>query len=722
MHVVEPGWETVSHPLRLRDPLRRDIVAFVVLVAALGIALNLFTRQVLLPAVAAEGAIHTAWVGAASLFGGRNTLQAGVAGVWFGIVVLWAVDTYKRTLAVVPFLFGLAWAALLGVSPDAIGSLLVVEGVTVFVIFALATVQVGGIGVLQYARGGRLVSVPPDEPVELRNGPRLLFLATGAVVLAAVVDHHVTLTMAGAPAANATFWNAAYGVAILGLLYPFVRYDNRRRVVQIGPGRSGKTSTVGGMYCDVKQGSRAPSEDRTGRQLVGNQLRGISDRLTNSRSFPNRTQKTGAIPFDYFDSRRLFRRKNVMMTFDYEGQRLTGENGPEESFSAKLETYRNRRDEAGTLARLRERVSRALGLDTDPWYSEFTGEVGEPNIAKLLDSADTVLFTLPLDDFLTPSFERRGEVPSNAGIYLVEPVDGDEERYTVARPWGEEFEVVRSSAGDLLRADDGAAVEGLAFDSFEELAPAPGADGPTERRYTTDKDRAPIGSYLDEYRRLIDLLWESESRGWLDTSREFVWVPTMSDLVYDDFAALYGELTPRQVDGGEASGTLRFLWEHGLFEDGEPEHDIQDYTLFGQWIVDECVQRHVLRARESVSLGEGQNLPDVDELIARTGEDSVYPVWFDVSRPDDALVIEAGNGRLLNGSDYLFDRIEGRPLPRPTYRRYKSSAPTVAYQWLNPLTTPTGKPFYDSAVAELDRRADYDAAPAEDDESTAGTR
>lgn len=701
----------MSGSLRLRNPLHRDLAVFVVLVAALAVVVELFTQQVLLPTLAAEGLVHALAAEAASLFGSDSALQAGIVGFWAGVVVLWAADTYKRPLTIFPLLLGPLWASSVGLSLASLRALASLEQLGIAVIFLLTTVQIGGIGVVQYLRGGRLLAGPPNEPVELRNGPRLVLLTVSGFVALVVVDHHLTLTMAGAASANATFWNAAYAAAIGGLLYPFVRYDNRQRIVQIGPGRSGKTSTVGGMYCDIKEGSGAPGENRTGRQLVTEQLRGISDRLTNSRSFPERTEKTGEIPFDYFDSRRLFRRKNVVMTFDYEGQQLTGENGPRESFSAKLRTYRDRQREAGLLSRARSWLRRVLGLDTGPWYSEFTSGPGEPDIAELLDSANTVLFTLPLDDFLTPSFEREGEIPENAGIYLVEPIaDDDEERYLVRRPWGEEFELYRSASGELRRERDDETVEGLDFDSFEELSLAPGGAS-TERRYTTDKDRAPITSYLDEYRRLIDLLWESDSRGGFDSSCEFVWVATMSDLVYDDFTDLYGELTTRSTGPDEATGNLQFLWENGLFDTtGEPERSRQDYTLFGQWIVDQCIQRHILRSRESSRLEDGEALPDVDELIGRTGEQSVYPVWFDVARPDDTLVIEDGNGRLLKGSNFLFERIEGRTLPYPTFPRFKSPKLRVAYQWMNPFTDPTGKPFYASAVEELERCANYSRA------------
>lgn len=709
----------MSGLLRLRNPLYRDLALFAVLLALLAVVVNLFTKQVLLPVLAAEGLVHVLAVEAASLFGSDSALQAGLVGFWIGVCVLWAVDTYKRTLAVFPFLLGPLWAYSVGLSPDSLSALVSLELLGIVVIFGLATAQIGGIGVVQYLRGGRLLAGPPNEPVELRNGPRLVLLTVSAFVVLVVLDHHLTLTMAGAGAANATFWNAAYGVAIVGLLYPFVRYDNRRRIVLIGPGRSGKTSTVGGMYCDIKEGSGAPGENRNGRTLAAEELRGVSDRLTNNRSFPEKTEETREIPFDYFDSRRLFRRKNVIMTFDYEAQRLTGENGPEESFSAKLRTYRDRRQEAGILSRSWARLNRVLGLDSRPWYSEFTSGPGEPNIAELLDSANMVLFTLPLDDFLTPSFERGGNIPENAGIYFVEPSEEDEadgERYRVSRPWGEEFEVYRSPDGELRRESDEETVKGLSFDSFEELSLAPEGTA-TERRYTTDKDRASATAYLDEYRRLIDLLWESDSRGGFDNSCEFVWVATMSDLVYDDFTDLYGELSTRSTEPDEPTGNLQFLWENGLFEStGEPEGSRQDYTLFGQWIVDQCTQRHILRSRESSGSDDGEALPDIDELIARTGEQSVYPVWFDVVRDnDDTLAIEDGDGRLLKGSSFLFERIEGRSLPNPTFPRFKTPTLRLVYQWINPFTDPTGKPFYASAVEELERCANDGRADRGDD-------
>lgn len=697
----------MSGSSRLRDRLHRDAVLFVGLLAALILVLRAFVGDVLVPVLDAEGLLYGVWVDAVTVFGSADTLRASVVGVWAAIVVLWAVDTYKRPLVLLPLLLGPLCTLFLDVPATAFSGLLTPAGLVVFVLFGLVTLKIGGIGVIRYVGGARLVSTPPNEPIELRNGPRLLALGVALAAGAAVVDHHVTLTMADRATSSPTFWNAASGLAILGLLHPFVRYDERRRVVQIGPGRSGKTSTVGGMYCDVREGSGAPGENRVGRTLVGKQLQGISSRLTNSRSFPNQTQKTGAIPFDYFDSRRLFRRKNAMMTFDYEGQKLTGKNGPEESFSGRMETYRARQDGTGIVGRLRTRIERTLGLDVDPWYAEFTDGPGEPDIAPLLDSADTVVFTLPADDFLTPTFERGGPVPENAGIYLVEPVpSADEERYAVERPWGESFEAVRDDDGRIVHASHDQPVAGLSFDDFEELPLAPrssAADAP-KRRYTTDEPRDPITTYLDEYRRLIDLLWERESGGWFDSARQFVWVVTMSDLVRDEFREIYAEV--QSTDENEGSGTLEFLRQNGLFARGEPAHFRRDYTLFGEWIVEECIQRHIMRARESKQTARDESLPDVDSLIDRTGEDTVYPVWFDVTRTDGRLTIENTDGRLLKGSNFLFDRIERRPLPYPTNRRFKTSRVQAVYQQLNPIVEPAGKPLYASAIEEMERHTD----------------
>lgn len=178
----------------------------------------------------------------------------------------------------------------------------------------------------------------------------------------------------------------------------------------------------------------------------------------------------------------------------------------------------------------------------------------------------------------------------------------------------------------------------------------------------------------------------------------------MSDLVRDEFREIYAEV--QSTDENEGSGTLEFLRQNGLFARGEPAHFRRDYTLFGEWIVEECIQRHIMRARESKQTARDESLPDVDSLIDRTGEDTVYPVWFDVTRTDGRLTIENTDGRLLKGSNFLFDRIERRPLPYPTNRRFKTSRVQAVYQQLNPIVEPAGKPLYASAIEEMERHTD----------------
>lgn len=722
---------------RLRDPFFRDVVMLLCLIGLFVPILWVFVQSVLAPTFEAEGLVYAMWSTTAAIFGSESTLLAAVVGVWLGIVTLWTIDTYKRPTSFFPLLVGVLCIVFLGVPSSTFSALTTLRGAGVFLLCGLATVQVGGVGVFQSLRGGRAIPGPPNEAIELRRGPRFLYLGTALAVGTIILDHHVTIVMADVAGSTSTFRSAIYGILILSILYPFVRYDERRRVVQIGPGRSGKTSTIGGMYSDIKSGSQAPSENRTGRELVGKQLQGISNRLTSGQSFPDKTENTGPVPFDYYDGRRLFRRKNVMMTFDYEGQKLTGEDGPD-SFSGRLAKYRDRRSGRNSLSNIRERIEHTLGWGTEPWYAEFTKGAGDPKIARLLDSADTVVFTLPLDDFLTPTIKRGRTIPDEAGIYFIEPIQGTaHERYVVKRPWGSEFEVVRSTEGELVRSKDGdqlsesidssppscesdefETVDGLSFDTFEQLPLAPKAhssnpDSP-ERRYTTDKDRDPIETYLDEYQRLIELLWDRELRGWLDSSREFVWVMTMSDLVLEDFEEIYENV--QQADGNNADTgsakrkTQKYLKERGFFEEKKPALSRRDYTVFGQWIAEECIQRHIMGYRESHP-DEAGNLPDIDKLIEQTGEDTVYPVWFDVARSDSGkLAIKETNERLLKGSNFLFDRIEGRPLPYPKHRRVKTSPVEYFVQRINPFTKPVGKPLYDSAVEEMGRSADQSSA------------
>jgi hypothetical protein len=181
-------------------------------------------------------------------------------------------------------------------------------------------------------------------------------------------------------------------------------------------------------------------------------------------------------------------------------------------------------------------------------------------------------------------------------------------------------------------------------------------------------------------------------------------------LVLEDFKEIYENV--QQADSNnsdthsEERETQKYLRESGFFEEKKPALSRRDYTVFGQWIAEECIQRHIMGYRESHP-DEAGNLPDIDKLIEQTGEDTVYPVWFDVARSDsDKLIIEDTDKRLLKGSNFLFDRIEGRPLPYPKHRRVKASPLEYTIQRVNPFTKPKGKPLYDSAVEEMDRNTD----------------
>lgn len=705
-----------------RDPLRRDLLYLTGSLALLLVATHQFAVQVVVPVIETPGYLYRTYVSVGQLFGSTRILQAGLLGIWVGVVILWTVDTYKRLLTIGPVTLGVVWLHSVGFSWWEFLAGVSIEVAASGILFVLLTLQMGGLDVIGNLRRKHPLLGYGRTPIELRRGPYIFFLGVLTVVVAAVLDHYAVLGPTNQ--ANPLLWNVTLGMVVVGVLYPFIRYDNDRRVIQLGPGRSGKTSTIGGMYCDIRDGSRAASENRSGRRLVGNQLEGISERLTEGQKFPSKTQKSSNVSFEYYKNRRLFRRKNTILTFDNPGQLLTGLNGNlEKSYSAQLNTYRNRRQSMGGMARFKKYIERVLGVEPDPWLMDGDRN---PNIGRLLDTADTIVFTLPLDDFLTPTFKRRNTISSHGEIFLVEPSGSDDrEEYTVIRPWGDEFKVYRNEDGELA-CRSGEVPDGLSFDAFDELPLAPShEESETERRYCTSQEREPLQNYLAEYRELIRLLWEDGATGNAADVPQAVWVATMSDLVYDDFRELYRTL--QEIEDGHATDggdTLQFLRDQGIFtnrsDSGEPESSPEDYTLFGRWILQQCVQQHVMELRESAELNDTEYLPDVRSMIERTGEQNVYPVWFDVIREDDFNRIESDKTRLLNGSNYLFDRLEGQRLPNPWYHRYKSTPPKAVFQRFNPFTALSGNPLYEAAVGEMERVANERATTDYTEDGTAG--
>lgn len=688
-----------------RDPLQRDVVFLTLSLIILSAITNLFIDQVVLPIVDTPGYLYQSYLYAAELFGSTKILQGGILGIWVGIVISWTLDTYKRLLSVMPMILGLILAYSVGFSWTEFILNISIEPVASTLLFVLITLQLGGLDVISIVRRRGTISRHRGKPIELRGGPIMLFCSVVVLVSAAILDHYLILTPIDQ--ANPLLWNGILGSAIIAILFPFIRYDNNRRIIQVGPGRSGKTSTIGGMYCDIRNDSRAAGEDRSGRKLVGNKLEGISERLTEGQRFPTKTDTASNVSFEYYNSRRLFRRKNTILAFDSPGQLLTGLDGPEDSYTAKLNTYRSKKRSRGLLTRIDEWIKNVLGVNRDPWLSESNSET---NVGELLDTADTVIFTLPLDDFLTPTFQRGDSIPEYTEIFYIESVTDGDERYSVTRPWGENFEVYRDEDGQLVR-ELGDVPEGLSFDSFEELplAPSP-SNGRLDRRYCTDKEREPSQEYLKEYRDLIQLLWEDDEMRNPEEIPEAIWVGTMSDLVYNDFRDPYKKLTRETSEDQEQnSETLQFLREHDLFTDdiegGEPENFREDYTIFGKWILQKCVQTHIMELRESTEFDDIEYLPNIRSLIEQTGERNLYPVWFDVIRENNFNRIESDNTRLLNGSDRLFNRIEGQRLPNPWYHRFKSTPLNAIIQRINPFASVTGKFIYDAAVDELERVA-----------------
>jgi len=476
-----------------------------------------------------------------------------------------------------------------------------------------------------------------------------LFFCITFLVFLGLFDHHISLTSGTSTLRFSSELpvNVASGLLLGFLFFTFTRYDNEVKIVQIGPARSGKTSVIGGLAGDIDRAARESDGDRT--------IDEIRSDLEDRRQFPDRTQDTAEdisyYEFEYMSSKPVFRKKNIISTLDYPGEWITGGRS-EIPLSDAIVDYQERRNE-NRLHKAMARISHFLPIVSTktPW-AEGISDINKKDktdvtaLAKLIEGADIVVFTIPLDDFLGGAIER-GNIPDYAkDIKLIEPTDAEDEFIvkTPANDRNQGRKRVLREEGELKYAECGSPYP----DPWGEIEYLPRT--PNGGHYHTAVDRSTRDEYKEEYKDLIRVLNK-------DLKKSFVWTTTMSDLINEDFLTVYKRTIDLLDDPSELSADLTEHAERvaqaNIFDSNGLEfirHNRRGRKIHAKWIQKTYIENA---------------WPEFDQMLSDTFEGFVYPVWFEIDTERSSLDppgILLENDTVLWGSDSLLSRFENQKL------------------------------------------------------------
>jgi len=608
-------------------------------------------------------------------------VYAFLVGIFLGLSALWLVDDYKRPMGVVLW-FGiivstfLFWQHWLNPLTSPVWVSIVIAGLGV-----LGGAQAGGLPMYSYFFGEKKALLRRAGPSSFEKAIRLI---SGMVVLLVVTG----LLDGFAGATQGANNLIVHFVAIVLIAVPLVmvqRYEDSERIIQLGPSKSGKTSTQGGLYMSLDDKIESRS------QLLQSIYK---DHMRNGK-FPDRTRvytlaetESATIPlanggtddeqddgddsdsmedallleFSYLTNDLLFPKEKIITAVDYPGELLTDIGEQDNSISDYVATHVEKIESGETEDLDWDEVIEILqqGGDDGLTPGEFEEWELMSYIAHLVRTADHVMFTIPLDDFLGPVVaDRSSNLPTyhRNAVWEIRETDKEAEAaYETKRLTASDEEWVplaEQSQGKYLPA------EGQPLPGFNPNKEA-WLGGDDFYYYRMRRERIPPKRYLNEYRDILEALPDLRDY-------HFVWMATMADLLYEDFASVLRrtrEYTLSSATGGEAidvhesDGRINVgrsdidigLLEEGLFETNKPvraESDRQEYRLFSTWILEEC-----LLAEE----------PAFDSLLNETSEEFVFPVWFDIEDEDEerfSTIYPA-----LKGTQQITARLRGEILKK----------------------------------------------------------
>lgn len=637
----------------LDDPFRREGILFILVLISCWLATSYFTEQVLLPVWRSGGVISTVYDTSVGVFGSPGLFQASLIGCWLGLVAVWMVDTYKQlqTPILLTLASGFLWSTQFSVTTFLSTELLAKAGF--IALFAGAVIQLSGVPLLRARKPGPVLDSPPRE---YRRAPRATVVMLTSLVGVCLWEAFTRETIILPGEGSSVFTSALAGGSLLVLFGWLAVYDNRVRIMLVGPAKSGKTSLVGGLYSDVAENEFSSGGNRGGeisRQVTNNRLQSVKKDIVDSRRFPDRTNDERELQFNYYQRNRIFRKKNTISAMDYPGEDLTG--GEDSAgLSERVEIFHQENPASSSTLRWFFSAGLVLlGLRERTRWSDLNhgGDNGSVDrFVERLVTADIVMFLVPLDDFLATPIREGTDIQPYADIRIVEREDNG--TYTVTHPDGKRQQIERVD-GSLIDCETGKVVTTFTFESFHDLRKI--KDGV---RYHVDKERVDPREYLSEYADLISELEQTRRR-------EYVWTVTMTDLGLNHFEDAYKQVYRNGIDGDESNSHLQFLVENGYFDsEPSPATDMTDYKMLAKWLQTEFVEREYI---------------GFDAMMDKTREGCLYPVWFNIEdRDKDGLRLGSSNEPTLKCSSNLLNRIEGTGLEdgfvtsHPDYSRFNT--------------------------------------------------
>lgn len=583
---------------------------------------------------------------------GHTAIYSIGLGLFLGVAALWLDDRFKRFPGVTVWSGILVGLFVLGRSWSNPSSSDFLTGFVALGVGAVAGLQLGGLPIIQRIYGEKQVLRP--RPIDRRfpRAVRFTFVFVLGLGVVGLMNQHVSLS-GGFIAGEDLETLPGHLIALLAVLIPlgfFQSYKDTEQIIQLGPAKSGKTSTQGGLYMSVDE----PVERNT--QLIDD----IYENHMQWGRFPDRTRlepkETSVvhleneteggngddaliIEFSYITLGTLFPKEKFITTVDYPGEILTGK-GEERGLAAHIDEYGERDGSWGTVM---ENLRGQGRFGTE----EFTLDEFRSELAALVCNADTIIFTLPLDDFLSPIIEHR---PENVQKYHKEKIwvikrsgDDDDVDYKVRKLGSDDEWVKLYRDGDRFAPKERTELRGLS-DEKESWR-----GGEKVHYVRSGRGRQHPTRYLGEYQDIVDALPDLRNH-------QFIWLTTMADLVLKDFKRVAESADPdKESTRTRTDIDIDYLDESDLWDNPEgwtPALESEEYKVFSEWIKNEY-----LRTEE----------PAFETYLDTTRENHVFPVWFDIDdETEDHFSVEStalrGDSQALKGSSHLTSRFRGERL------------------------------------------------------------
>lgn len=434
-------------------------------------------------------------------------------GVFAGLLTVLLIDSYKRAQGVI------LWAGI------AIGSFVVLlgEGLLITPLIEAFSPIAGSFGLIGVATGLLIGGVRPAHVVSnegelaFPQAPRRLFLLAALLVGYGLFE---AILFYESPVVGVFVFQPLNleriliddrilldaimsGLGLVGL-YKFTSYENHTKMILIGPQRSGKSASFGGLQLAVRDLIDEQAGIKSNTHVTS-----LSDKIANGQ-FPDATVRQSPRPLEInYRAGKLFPERKTIQSVDYAGELLPQILDPviEDRVltdGGQVSEEEPDGDEGPTVG---DFLGETEDDDDDSTFEYLSAGTWEEATDRLyqadestapdaiwdsIEHADRIIMTIPLDDFITPIVER-GNWPS--------------------------YQPIETFSDDLtpeeIREE---------YDVPPEVELHPYGDG--YYYYADEPDRADPSEYLSWYRDLA-----REFRG----EKEFVLAVTMADWATEDF-------------------------------------------------------------------------------------------------------------------------------------------------------------------------------------------